>query len=662
MTLQKKVYSTEKKRFQHFWILSAVLLGAFLSYSPNLSHDFTNWDDKLHVIDNPLIRSLKPADIGRLFKTTVSDIYVPLTMLTFAVEYHFFKLNPLIYHLNNVLLHLGVVVLIYWLALRIGLSTQAAAFSALLFAIHPIHVEPVAWISERKDVLYAFLYMFALLSYWSYLKEGKVKFYWMTFLLGALSICAKPMAVSLPVVLLVYDWLARRPWSLRIFLEKLPFFVYVLPIAWLTHQLNPGVIAARPSISESILLYVWTFIHYLRKFFWPFHLVPVYDLPQPIGLFQWEYGLSLLGFLLLFVLLIRFRRNRLLVFAVLHYFASIFFVLRLGIPNDTQMVVDRYMYLPSLGFCFLIGVILDKGCGFTKDKRGTSILVIALFAVLSVLTYKQSQIWRNSETLLTYIIDHVKGSAIAHNHRGSYYSQQKQFNLALVDFNRALEFSPDYAYAYNNRGLIFKNQGDLTSALEDFNKAIELDDQYYEAYYHRANLFRLLKDYNLALKDLNKSLALKPVFSEGYLQRGQVYALMKKYDLAIADFDQAVHLDPNLTMAYRHQADAAIQMNNFPSALTDYNRYLQVNKTDGEAFYNRGNIYAHLRNYPAAIEDYSQTIQLDPAHPNAYHNRSLAFFTLDEYVKALADALKVEELGGNINSRYIRNLKTLIAK
>ena len=206
MTLDKK----------NLFCLSAVLLLTLAAFSSALNNQFLNWDDDRMLTENPSVRSLTPGNIQHIFTSTVQRVYIPLSVFSLAVEYAFAGDHPFIYHLDNVLLHLLVTGLIFVFALRMGLSGRAAGWAALLFGIHPMHVESVAWVTERKDVLYSVFYMASLISYWQYLEGKKKTDYGLSIVFGFLSILAKPMAISLPLVLFLLDWFKNRGWNKKI--------------------------------------------------------------------------------------------------------------------------------------------------------------------------------------------------------------------------------------------------------------------------------------------------------------------------------------------------------------------------------------------------------------------------------------------------------------
>jgi protein O-mannosyl-transferase len=208
-----------------------LIVFVFVVFSPCLKAGFIDLDDDGHILNNAVLQDLSLSSIKQIFTQTPNGTYIPLTILSFALEKHFFGFNPFVFHLDNLSFYTAIVVLVLLLARRMGLSIEAAFLAALIFAIHPMRVESVVWVTERKDVLYAFFYLLALHQYWSYLKTLSINYYFATVLFGILSILAKPMALSLPLILLVFDWFYGRSFNRRVLMEKVPILLYVIILA-----------------------------------------------------------------------------------------------------------------------------------------------------------------------------------------------------------------------------------------------------------------------------------------------------------------------------------------------------------------------------------------------------------------------------------------------
>ena len=558
-------------RRKEILILVFVLAATFLSLSPSLRGEFTNWDDRLLVVDNPEIRSLDFNHLKTIFTSTASLGYIPLTILSFAAEHHFFGLNPFVFHLDNLLLHLIVIALIFWLGLRLGLGAWAAGLAALLFGIHPMHVEAVAWVSARKDGLYAVFYLLAMHSHLTYIEKKQKRFFLLTVACGILSMLAKPMALSLPLILWVLDWMKGKKFTLQIVREKIPHFLYIIPLMLITYRIHPY--KSIHSLSEALLIWIWSAAFYIEKFLFPFPVVPRYSLPQPVTPGNLSY-LTALAFLAICVLIfIRFKRNRWLMFAVLFYFFSIFFLFRFDHSN-IKVVADRYMYLPSLGFCFLFGFLIRQDLLRLEEKRRLrKCIAIAglavFFGALSVQSFFQCRVWKDSLTLWSEMIRYNPDNSLAFYNRAKAYEFEKEYDLARADYSKALTLNPTASVAYNNRGVIFLRQDRADDALQDFNTTIELDPAFAEAYSNRSLVYSRRQQYDSALADLNTALKFEPGLINAYGNRGLIYANMKQYDLAIENYDRALQIDSSIAVLYYYRAQTYADTNRFDAAIAD---------------------------------------------------------------------------------------------
>ncbi|MCB9771758.1 MAG: tetratricopeptide repeat protein [Candidatus Omnitrophica bacterium] len=634
-------------------VLLIILAITFLSYLPTLRNNFIYFDDDSHLLENAAIRVLDAQHVQEIFTTTVSKVYVPLTFLSFAIEYHFFKYNPFIYHLNNLLLHLAVTALVFYFALQVNLPLRAAFVAALLFGIHPMHVESVAWVTERKDVLYAFFYMLALCFYWRYLSTRKMLAYALTIVFGLLSILAKPMALSLPLILFVCDWLKKRQFDKWMIIDKIPHFLYIVSIAWITYSLNARV--PGENISSGAIIWIWTAMFYISKFFFPSPLVPMYALPQPISLMNPHYlgaaalliGIAIVAFV--------WRRNRWLWFALGFYFLSMFFLFRYDSVVDKSIVADRFLYLPCLGICFLVGYCIDYLLKKISKKEvfrkalTASLVLIAL--MLCSKTFAQTKIWNNSVTFWTHEIKYYPDNAMAYGNRGEAYKDARQYQLALNDFNKsiavdpkyaesynsrgqlygmsgktdaalndflkAIELKPNFDEAYNNLGIVFLMNNDLEKASESFNKALEIDPQNAEAHYNLGDFYLAKGEFDRAFEHFQKLIMINPQSAIGYNKRGSIYGIRKQYDLALADFQRSVALDPRNSEIYKNLGVVFEQKRMLNEALKNYNKALSIDPKYADAYYGRGNVLAITGRYQEAAKDFKMALTINPDHKGA---------------------------------------------
>lgn len=538
----------DKPRAQ-FFFLGLILLGTALLYSPSLTNGFVRWDDPVHVTENRAIRCLDRQGITEIFSTLVRGLdYIPLTLLSFAVEHKFFGYQPFWYHLDNLLLHLAVVVFCCFFLIRIGLSPRAGAWAALLFAIHPIHVESVAWVTERKDVLYAAFYVSSMWCYVIYFQKKSRRFYWLSVVLGWLSILAKPMAFSLPLILFLCDWLGNRRLSKAVFWEKIPFLFGLLPVSAVTFFSS----SPEPTmpLGVKILHALWAQGFLLYKFVFPVTLVPYYLTPKLANMLNgeslWAWGMLSLAIGLLFL----GRKNRWLVFALLFYFVSDCFLLFLAGRADT-IAMDRLMYLPSLGFCALFGIACDKalvsaGQG-SPARRAVVFWIIGLLVVgLAVKSFAQIQVWKNNRTLWSHVARYSPQAAIGYNNLGNLRPDD---SAAIQDYSRALERDPYFFEAYFNRGQAYYRQGRYQEAIQDLDTLIAYMPKDAAAFNLRGDIHSASGDFPRAVLDYTQAISINPRFANAYANRGAIFLRQGRFDPARQDLEQAVRLRPEYCFA-----------------------------------------------------------------------------------------------------------------
>ena len=520
------------------------------AFSPTLTAQFTALDDPGHLLENPQVISLSLENITAMFRTTVNDTYIPLTILSFAIEHHFFGFQPFVYHWDNLLLHMFVVGILFSLGRRMGLSAPAAGVGSLLFALHPMHVESVAWVTERKDVLYAFFYMLALHQYWWYLQTGAGRAFIFSVVFGFLSILAKPMALSLPLVLCVFDLFYGRKFNGRWAVEKWVHAAYVLPVAWITASMYHRRLM--DNWAEAVLTAVWSFVFYIRKFIYPVDLSPLYAAPAPVSFENPEILLSVALFVVYVACIVCYRKDRWFLFANGFFIASIFFLVRLRTSWGLHTVADRFMYLPSAGFCLFFGLLAERlfqRVNTLENRPGARKTVLAaalviLFFVLGTQTYRQTRIWENDTTLWEAVIGKGATDGLAYFARGKMYDEKGDHIRALADYTMSIALDPKFPRPYNNRGIIYGKHGNYPRALSDFDRALALYPEFAQAYNNRGLIYFYLLEDHLALEDFNTAIALRPRVASSYVNRARFFQVTGQYRLAAEDFIRALQLDP----------------------------------------------------------------------------------------------------------------------
>ena len=655
------------------FILAAVLIVTFISYLPAIKGEFLLWDDDTHVLENVAIRGLDLEHVQDMFTATVNKIYIPLTSLSFAIEYHFSGYNPFIYHLDNVLLHLLVVVMVFFLGQSLGLSQTAAGLAAFLFGIHPIHVESVAWITERKDVLYAAFYMAAILSYLRYLEQKRAHWLLVTTILGVLSMLAKPMALSLPLILILLDWFKGRPLKKQVFTEKLPLGIMIGGFAWISyaaHARIPG-----ESVVQSALIWPWTFTFYLRQFLFPYLSVPLYRLPKPVALTNPEYFLSLVVLVLVVWSVVRLRRHKWFVFAILFYFLSIFFLLRFDETKDVNTVADRFMYLPGLGLCLLFGLGVErwwKKCDGKNLVRGMIVAgLIALAAAFSFKTFRQCHVWRDSMSLWRHDLKYFPDEPLALNNFAIIIGKKKEFQEAQQEYKKVMRSG----LAGVQKGLapeVVENIRKVDYLIGLYQRAVEAEPGFMDAHYNLGDLYARVGRFPDAVEAYKKALAIDPKFKDAHCGLGDVYVEVGDERQANFAYEQALRLNPgdkdlhvNVVKAYTKaigkNPGVASYREARNSVLARYAAMVNKDRPKATSYFNLGNLYIEAGDAGMALLAYRRALEINPRHGgvlynlgNLYKDRGNSQEALDFYQKALTVAPGMGDIYVNMGVIYGR--------
>ncbi len=608
--------------------LAGILALTFGLYFKSLSNDFINWDDPHYVYENSNIWGLGAENMKYIWTEFVVANYHPLSVMSLAFNYVMGGLNPYGYHLTNVLLHLINCLLVFVFVYRLSdRKTDIALLSSLLFAVHPLHVESVAWVAERKDLLYTVFLLPALILYLKYRQSPSALLYACILFSYLLSLLSKPAAVIFPLLLLCIDYFQHRKIDAKVIIEKIPFFALSLLFGIIT------ILAQKDSaIGEfeqypfywRLMFPAYGFVMYIIKLFFPVNQSLLYPYPQVATGLPATYPLCLLltaGIVALAVWSAKY--TRVVVFSLLFYFFNLVLVLQFLSVGEAIMS-ERYTYMAYVGLFILIGYGYRH---LAANNPSLKPVLVALLGVsclaFSYKTYNRLDQWKNSETIWTDMIQQYPNrSPSAYNNRGHYLRSKNKLKEALADLDIAIQLHPKYHLAFVNRGNTYFSLGKNDEALADYNKAIELKNDYPEAYGNRGSVYFQRGQYDLAMQDYNKALELKKDYPDAYLNRAVTYSVLQKHDLAVQD----------------------------------YNSYIATNKDNPKAYHWRGLGEQNLKQLDKAIPDFDRAIALDGKNPEFYINRSKAHAELGNKMQALADAQKAQSLGGKVDAAYLQSL------
>lgn len=631
---------TEGKNSGNVIALITLVIITFICFSGSLKNELTNWDDQQYIIDNPLVKSLSIENISNIFSTNVMGNYHPLSVLSLAVDYHLYHLSPEGFHATGIIIHLLNVILVFIFFRMLSGSLIVAFITALFFGIHPMHVESVAWVSERKDVLYMFFYMASLYTYTLFIKAQKRKWmlYVFTLLLFVLSLFSKGQAVTLPIVLLLIDYLVKRKYDKRILIEKIPFlFISIaMGIIAVIAQKKSGAIADIPIFPffDRLIFASYSFLNYFLKMIFPLNMSAFYPYPVKDGnLYPLVYYSAPIILLALLFIIFRFLKNRReFIFGFTFFIVNIFLLLQL-IPVGGSIMSERYTYLSYVGLFFIIGDTFSKTWNSPDKKKSNykylfSIVLLIYAFFLCYSTIVRNKIWKNSDTLWTDVIKKNPKTVIAYANRGSYYQKQGKLDIAMKDFNEALRLKPDHV----------------------------------ETLINRADVYRVNGQYDLSIADCNKAISANKNYSGAYMNRGIAYCIVGRYDEAFSDFGKVISQDPKNANVYCNRGNLFDMKGQLDSAIADYSKAIFLNPAYAEAFYNRGKTFLRKKDYNSAISDFNSALRFNSNYDDVYFFRSQAFKAENDYVNALQDVLTAKQLGKPVDENYIRELQTLAKK
>lgn len=543
----------------------ALIIMTLVAFYPVTGHDFIDYDDDNYVTENPIVlKGLSKEGLVWAFTTNHVGNWHPITWVSHMVDCEMYGLNPMGPHLNNLLLHAANALLLFLILYRVTGKRWRAFFVAALFALHPLRVESVAWVSERKDVLSTFFAFFAMGAYFLYTEKHRLRYYLMSLVFFALSLMSKPMLVTLPFLLLLLDYWplgrfrfappegpdSKKSFSFLAF-EKVPFLLLSLAMSAIAFILQkgsgamPAFIPMKTRIANALVSY----LGYLEKTLWPQDLAVFYPHQGPLI----ALGDILFSFIFLcaVTILALVARRRLAYFTTgwLWYLGTLVPVIGL-VQVGMQAMADRYTYFPLIG----IFIILSWGV-YDLVKRwryhGPFLIVAGglILALLIVSTHEQVGYWKNSRTLFAHALRATQGNYVAHSNLGVAWAREGNLKEAEKHLREALRINPLHASAHNSLGLILFDRGDYGGAARHFREAIRINPNFYAAHNNLGLVLARQKKYEDALREYEEALRINPYDVHALSNQGVLLARQGNLEQAVHPLEKALSIRPDLLSA-----------------------------------------------------------------------------------------------------------------
>ncbi len=639
----KKKYTGKDDVFdnQYLWILALIAV-TFVAYLPSLRNSFTNWDDGVYIRENPYLKTISWTTIKGVFSSYFMGNYHPLAMLSLAFDYKVNQFDPFVFHLANLILHLANTLLVYFSLHALTKRPVIALAAALLFGLHTLHVESVAWVSERKDVLYAFFYLLALYSYIRYTDLRQGKWFILALLFFVLSCFSKGEAVTFAFTIMLIDYFReRKVFSSSVLAEKIPFYILALifgVIALFAQRNSQATTMVHFPVFKQIAFASYGLVMYLLKLILPvslsaFYPYPIHEYTADIPIYYWACILPALGITALVWL--AWKRSGEVFFALAFFLLNIIFLLQIY-PVGSAIMADRYAYIPSIGYCFLFGWLIDNR-SFIKNRQLAMALAGAYLLLQGFLTFSRTSDWKNSMVLWTDVISKDSRVPIAWFNRGNLYVAQQDYKNAISDYSECLKVDSNYLKAYVNMGESKIKLKDYQGAIRDFNELLRRDSANTTGYINRALAKKLTHDLTGSLVDYNIAIRQKPEQVELYPCRGGVEFEMKDHKSALEDYDRAIQMTPKNPTFYCDRALIKKSEGDLSGALDDYNTAIGLGTGINDLLINRGKLFLQMGDQDRALHDFSEAIRLNPNEASGFRERGGILYKQKKYSESLSD-------------------------
>ena len=635
------------------------------------THQFLNLDDNLYVTHNPHVAGGLTAE-NALWAFTAFDYsyWHPVTWLSHMVDVQLYGMNPTGHHLTNVGIHVAASLLLLLLLFRTSGALWQSSFVAALFALHPLHVESVAWVAERKDVLSAFFWFLTLLLYTGFQSRRRASLYLLSLLSFLLGLMSKPMLVTLPVVMLLMDYWPlnrcsnreeRQGWKVLVG-EKIPFIVCSLLSCIVTIR-GQSAFGAMADLERYPFLLrgenaLVSYVTYITKSFWPRDLAVFYPFPSSIPLWQVIGSFFLLASVTVAVLRIGRRRPYLPVgwFWFLVTLLPVIGLTQVG----SQAMADRFAYIPGTGLFIMVAWgIPPLTCGMRQQKLILACAAVMLLIAATAMTWHQLGYWKDNVTLYRHSLDVTSGNILICGNLGTALVEKGDPDGAIPVLREALRISPDFAYGHHSLGIAYAEKGNLDSAIGEYREALRLTPRDGKIHYNLGVALSGKGDPDGAIRELQSALSLTPDDGQSHYYLGRLLARKGLLDAAVGEYRAALALRPDDLNAHINLGIAFLAQGDPDAAIRQYRAALRINPESKDAHNNLGVALSGKGELDAAIREFREVLSTRPDDIDAHGNLGAAFARkgeLDAAIVEFREVLRVSPHDADAGSNLARAL------
>jgi len=626
-----------------------------------LSARAISYDDTHYLSNNQLVQNPGWTSVRRFFSevlrpSTVKGYYQPLAMTSLMLDYVMAgdpeNLRP--FHRTSLALHvMNTLLIIVLLYLLLG-HLWAAVAAGLLFGVHPMTVESITWIGDRKTVLATFFALWSLVLYIGYARRGSLKLYVVCALMYVLALLSKPTSTPLPMLLLLFDYWPLRRLKWKAVLEKIPLFL-IGSISAVITVASQGSSVYHPPDKSSILQILLTLSHnivfYLYKILWPANLSSHYPFPEIFSIANPMVLISVIGTIVIITaLLISLRWTPVFLVGWLFFFLAIFPTMQI-LRFSNVIAADKFAYLPSIGFLLAVAWILRwlwgrASAGRVRLRRLVIVLVVVLLAGLEATETRRYLVcWQDSEQLFRHMVSITPHAAQPHCGLGTFLVSQGRRDEAVDEFREALRLDPKDFQAHNNLGVIWSAKGKIEQAIAHYTEALRIASENAEIHNNMGKVLLNQGKLEQALQYFTKAVQIDPQYVDAHNNLGAVLLRKNRLDEAMAEFREVLRLEPEHDRAHNNLGVALLRKDRIDEAIGHFREVLELEPNDYKAHNNIGNALLKKDKTEEAIAEFNKALRLYPDYVNAHSNLARTYFMrgdIDQAVNHWTEVLRIQ--------------------